>query len=390
MLRVSKFEVSRRFWSTATLMIAIGLVGCSQNSESTQDNSSSATPESANLASNLPQVVATNSLLCDLTQQIAEDTIALTCLMQPGQDPHTYAATPSDRRAIDESALVLYGGYNSSPGIDRLIEASSNSAPKVAVYEVAVPDPLMGSHDHGHEDAENSAHGHDHDEAAESHSHDHDEAVAADHDANHDHTNHDHANDEIAAADEELVPDPHVWHHAANNAAIVEVIAANLGQINPDAAEQYSQNADQLSDQFADINTWIEAQVATIPANQRKLVTTHDAFQYFASAYGLEVEGALSGLSTEEQPSAARLSELIDHIKAANVPAIFAETTATSQLIKTVADEAGVVVAEQPLYIEGPGGAGTSAETVQAMLISNTCTVVNALGGTCTNTNAPL
>jgi manganese/iron transport system substrate-binding protein len=144
-------------------------------------------------------------VICDLTKQIAQDTIALTCLMDPGQDPHTYQAKPSDRQAIDEADLVLYDGYDFAPGLIGLVDASSNSAPKVAVYEAAVPDPLMGAghdHDHGHDYAEEE--GHDH---AEGEAYDHAEGEA-------------HAHDEG-----ELVADPHIWHSATNNAAIAEVIA---------------------------------------------------------------------------------------------------------------------------------------------------------------------
>ena len=76
--------------------------------------------------------------------------------------------------------------------------------------------------------------------------------------------------------------------------------------------------------------------------------------------------------------------------KTLGVPAVFAETTSNPQLIETLAKNADVKVAADPLFVEGPGGPGTRAETIQAMLVSNTCTVVNALGGTCAETDAPL
>jgi manganese/iron transport system substrate-binding protein len=102
------------------------------------------------------------------------------------------------------------------------------------------------------------------------------------------------------------------------------------------------------------------------------------------------VKGALSGLSTEEKPSAGSLTALVDQVKGAAVPAIFAETTTNPELINSVARDAGVKVAEQPLYVAGPGGPGTNAETTQEMLVSNTCTIVNALGGTCAEADAPM
>jgi len=171
---------------------------------------------------------------------------------------------------------------------------------------------------------------------------------------------------------------------------MVEVIATNLAQVNPDQADFYQDNAAQLSAQFTELDGWIQTQVDTIPVNNRRLVTTHDAFRYFADAYDFEVKGALSGLSTEEKPSAGALTALVDQVKGATVPAIFAETTTNPDLINTVANDAGVKVAEQPLFVEGPGGPGTAAETTQAMLVTNTCTIVNALGGTCDEGSAPI
>jgi manganese/iron transport system substrate-binding protein len=105
---------------------------------SQQKNGVSALTATEEVSVELPQVVATTSMICDLTEPIAQDTIELTCLMDPGQDPHTYQAKPSDRRAIGEADLVLYDGYDFAPGLIGLVDASSNSAPKVPVYEAAV------------------------------------------------------------------------------------------------------------------------------------------------------------------------------------------------------------------------------------------------------------
>jgi manganese/iron transport system substrate-binding protein len=122
------------FAGIATVLLGLGLVGCSQEPVAQNDDAASETA-AEEVSVELPQVVATTSVICDLTEQIAQDTIALTCLMDPGQDPHTYQAKPSDRQAIDEADLVLYDGYDFAPGLIGLVDASSNSAPKVAVYE---------------------------------------------------------------------------------------------------------------------------------------------------------------------------------------------------------------------------------------------------------------
>ena len=112
------------------------------------------------------------------------------------------------------------------------------------------------------------------------------------------------------------------------------------------------------------------------------MITTHEAFGYFADAYGFEAAGVL-GISLEESSSAGRLAESIDLVRDTGVKAIFAETSSDRSTIETVARNAGVTVPEQPLYVDGPGGPGTPAETYQEMLAANTCTIVTGLGGSC-------
>jgi manganese/iron transport system substrate-binding protein len=378
---------TRRWIGVAALTFTVGVVGCTppEVSESPQGEADSATATEPPV--DRPQVVATSSVLCDLTQQIAEETIALTCLLEPNQDPHVYEATPSDRRAIEDADLVLYGGYAYESTLIRAIDATNTPAPKVAVFEEAVAAPLVGEphdHDHGHDD--------DHE-----HSHDHDDEHNHDHDHEHD-DEHSHAEDSadgaaVAVSGDEQehshadasseVPDPHIWHNAENGVRIAEVIRDNLEQIAPEHAELYQENTEAIAAELNQIDEWIRTQVVTVPEPQRRLVTPHDSMQYFAEAYGFTIVGALEGLSTEQRPSAARMSELVDIVQEAEVPAIFAEATTNRNLIEAIANDANVEVAEQPLFVEGPGGEGTPAPTYQAMLIENTCNIVDSLGGQC-------
>jgi manganese/iron transport system substrate-binding protein len=342
--------------------LVLALVGCAQSPLPNSEPVSAPTEDR-------PAIVATNTVLCDLTEQIAGDSVALTCLLDYGQDPHVYKPSPSDRAAIDDADLILYGGYQFESSIIGLVEATSNPAPKVAVYEEAVPEPIMAA-------------GHDHADHADHTDHaDHSEGEHADHAESEAHS------DGEAEAQQ---PDPHVWQNATNSGAIAAVLATHLGAAVPDQAAQYSQKAAALQAQFAQLDGWIQAQAETVPTANRTLVTTHDAFRYFATAYGFEVGGVLSGLSTAEKPSASALSELVEQIKAAQVPAIFAEATTNPKLIEAVAKDAGVGVADSTLYDAGPGGPNTEAATVQAMLAVNTCTIVNALGGSCDLGTAPL
>ena len=144
-----------KFSSIALVMaIASSITACNISTPTATNTTTTATTTSATTpvkTENLPLVVATNSVACALTKQIAGDTIDLKCLIEAGIDPHLYQPKPDDRKAIDSAKLVLYGGYDFEPSLIKLIQASSNSAPKIAVNEVAVPSPLLSEEGHSHD-----------------------------------------------------------------------------------------------------------------------------------------------------------------------------------------------------------------------------------------------
>ena len=308
----------------------------------------------------LPKVVATSSVLCDLTQQIAGKTIDLTCLVKPGVDPHTYALVPRDRKAIEQAQLILYNGYGLEPNLEKAIQAASGDITKVAVAEEAVPKPLLGdSHDHGAEE----------DDHEEKDDHDHSEEHQA------------HEKHEDNAQKDDEVPDPHVWHDPKQGAEMVTVLAENLAKLVPAQTETFSQNSKEMVTELKQIDAWIQAQIQTIPEKQRKLFTTHESLAYFANTYGLTVEGALQGLSTEQKLSAARVKDLVEDIKATPVPVIFVESGETPKLMQTVVQETGVQIAPTELFTDALGEANSRGNTYQTMLVANTETIVKGLGG---------
>ena len=162
---------------------------------------------------------------------------------------------------------------------------------------------------------------------------------------------------------------------------MVKVIRDNLTKAAPENTDLYTKNAQALTAELTQIDSWIKSQIVTIPAASRKLVTTHDALGYYSAAYSIPVEGALQGISTEEKATAARVRELTEEIKADRVPTIFAEVSANPNLIKTVAKEANVKLSEQELFADGLGAAGTEGNTYPKMLIANTKAIVEGLGG---------
>ncbi|MFS8119565.1 MAG: metal ABC transporter substrate-binding protein, partial [Microcoleus sp.] len=212
---------TRRLGGMAVLAIGFGLVGCTsapQASNSTPE-SPSATQTQASPSANLPKVVATTGVICDITKEIAQSSIDTTCLIKPGEDPHAYQTKPEDRKAIETANLILYAGYDHEPSIIKLIKSSNNSAPKIAVHELAVPKPLMGEHEHGPEEkAGNKPH-----------------------------------------AASEKVPDPHVWHNPKNGIRMVETIRDELIKVAPTNAQLYTTNATKLTNDLAKIDTWIKA-----------------------------------------------------------------------------------------------------------------------------------
>lgn len=310
----------------ATLTLLAGLAGCGSAPQSTAP-SPAATSGSTSAAGEKPLVITTNTVLCDLTKQIVAQTVNLKCLLAPGADPHVYEPTPDDKKAIETANLILYGGYDFEPTLIKLIQATSNAAPKVAVHELAVPNP------------------------------------------------------QTFEEDGKTETDPHVWHNAQNGIQIATVISEKLSQLEPANAQLYAANTQKITAEVGQIDTWIKSQIATIPQSSRKLVTTHDALGYYSKAYNIPIEGALQGISTEEAPTATRVKELVGEIKTDNVPTIFAELSSNPKLIETVAKEANVKLSEQELYADGLGEPGSSGETYQKMLLGNTEAIVRGLGG---------
>ncbi len=272
-----------------------------------------------------PKVISTSTIIADLTARVGGEEIDHQDILKPGDDPHVYEPVPADSVALEKADLILYNGYNLEPGLIKMINSTAVKAKKVAVGEAIKPLQLE--------------------------------------------------------KDGQKVPDPHVWGSAKNGIIMVKKIRDQLIELSPEDKEIFTENAAQLIRELENLDRWITAAIKTIPPSQRQLVTTHDAFQYYAHAYGLKVAGTLIGISTEEQPSAQTVKNLADAIKNLQVPAIFAETTINPALITTVAAEAGVKLAPQQLYSDSIGAVGTGGDSYVKMLRENTRSIVESLGG---------
>jgi manganese/iron transport system substrate-binding protein len=320
---MSKKSPLNNFFRAIFVGLTIGFVGCGNQAART-----TFTETSTQVNENLPQVVATTSILCDLTRQVAGNTVNLTCLISPTANPQFYKPKPEDRKAIQQANLILYTGYNLEPNLIKLIKATRNSAPKIAVGQLAVSKPQKLQVGGGN------------------------------------------------------VIDPHLWHNTKNTIKMVEVINSNLRKLESSNADTYTSNTKKITNELTQLDRWIKSRIASIPVKERKLVTTSDALGYYSKAYGISLAGGLQNISTNEKLTAAEMKNLAKNIKRAKVSTIFAEEAINPNLIQSVATEADVKISDRKLYAEGLGEPGSDGDTYQKMMIANTRTIVEGLGGT--------
>jgi ABC-type Zn uptake system ZnuABC Zn-binding protein ZnuA len=317
----------RRIWAAITLFVVVFAAGCGGN-----DADVGATPPGDGLV-----VVATTTQIEDMARQIAGERATVTGLMPANADPHDFEPTPGNIEKVADADLILEHGLHLDEWAEDLVEQSGTQATIAVVTERIVP--IEGEAGEEHDEAEGAP-----------------EAEG------------DHGGD-----------DPHVWFDVANARVMVENIRSALIEADLDGRGDYEAGATAYLAQLDELDAWIREQVATVPAANRKLVTDHDAFGYYVRAYGFTFVGAvIPGLDTQSQPSAQETAELIDHIRAERVKAIFTTASLSPDLARQIADEAGVAVVDD-LYGDALGPEGSGAETYVGMMRWNTTRIVEAL-----------
>ncbi|MFC0410720.1 metal ABC transporter substrate-binding protein [Roseomonas elaeocarpi] len=271
-------------------------------------------------------VVASFSILGDLAAQVGGSRIAVRTLVGPDGDAHTYQPRPSDAAAIREARLVLRNGLNFEPWLDRLIRSAGTKAQVVTAAEGVATRRMTGEDGHGHDST-----------------------------------------------------DPHAWQNIANARIYLRNIAAALAAADPEGAETYRANASSADSRLAALDEWVRAQVATVPAERRIVITSHDAFGYFGAAYGITFE-APQGMSTESEPSAAQVAALIRQVRARHVTAVFVENMTNPATLDRLAKDAGVTVRGE-LFSDALSRPGEGAETYEAMMRHNVGLLVPAMRG---------
>lgn len=315
------------------------------------------------------QVVAITNIIGDMVRNVASDRVDLTILIPTGSDPHTFQPAPQDVALITDAQVVFANGLNYEEFLAELIDNAGGDALVIYVAEGIETREFEGEHEH--DDEHDEEHGHDEeamaegDHAEEEHGEDH----AAETRDEHDEAEHHHHHEGV---------DPHAWMTPHNALVYVHNIEVALSKLDPANAETYVANGEAYESQLETLDQWVFEQIETIPAENRQMVTDHEAFGYYADRYGLEIVGAvIPSYTTAAEPSAQELAELEETIGEFNVPAIFIGTGVNPALAKQVAADTGTKLV--PLYTESLGSPGSGVETYIDFIRYNTMAIAQGL-----------
>lgn len=272
-------------------------------------------------------VLAAESFLADIAQNVAGERFVVDSLIPAGLDPHSFEPAPLDVvRISDSNVLVINGGGLESWAQGILDQASGE---RLVIEASAGLNARKSAEAEGHEEA-GTDHGHE--------------------------------------------TDPHFWLDPILVIRYVENIRDGFSQVDPTGKAEYARHAEEYIGQLKELDLWIRGQVEQIPEARRLLVTNHESLGYFADRYGFRVVGAvIPSVSTGASPSAQQIAGLIEHIRQTGAPAIFLETGANPRLAEQIAEETGIkVVTNLNIHSAGEGG-------YLAMMRSNVTMIVEAL-----------
>ena len=269
------------------------------------------------------------TVLTEIVEKAGGERVEVAGHIKPGVDPHQFELQPADLQILARAQLVLLSEKHMESYIDKLKESTGG---KALFLEIGGADrSAWGKGKHGHR-------------ADEKHAHEH------------------HA-------------DPHWWHSIALMQKAVRTVAGALGRISPSDAALFSRNAEAYQASLAELLNWARREIAALPRNKRKLVTSHDAFQFFAREHGFTIH-AIEGFSSAEQASSKRVAEIIRLIKAEKVKAIFAEDFENPKVLEEIVRQTGAKLGGT-LYADGLGPG--EASTYEGMYRHNVMTIVAAL-----------
>jgi zinc/manganese transport system substrate-binding protein len=263
-------------------------------------------------------VVASFSILGDFVRQIGGDSVNLTVLVGANSDVHVYTPTPADAKTVADARLLVINGLGLEGWLPRLLQSSGSKAQTVVATAGIVPLKL-GS------DA-----------------------------------------------------DPHAWQSVANAKIYVANIRDALMSADPADAEMFRARTDRYLSELDALDAEVREAIAKIPPERRKVISTHDAFGYFAAAYGIAFIAPL-GVSTESEPSARDIAKIIAQVRSAKIPAVFLENISDDRLVGRIAAETGAKLGGT-LFSDSLTSEKGDAPTYIAMVRHNIKALTGALG----------
>lgn len=272
-------------------------------------------------------VAASTTVVADLVRNVGGDRVVVTPLAAAGTDPHTFQPTPDSIKTLASARVAFLNGSGLEEWWGKTVKSVGRKDLLVVELSKGLATITMPGHAHG---------GHSH-----------------------------------AAG-----PDPHVWLDPVLVKQYTDRIREALTRADSDGAASYAERASAYRAKLDELDAWIRAEVETIPVVRRKLVTFHNAFQYFANRYGVAVRGFVVA-SPGKEPSAKMLAELVRRIKQEQVPAVFIEADFNPKILETVGRDAGVKVVTN-LY-DGSLSDGPPADSYLNLMRHNVTTMVSAL-----------
>jgi zinc/manganese transport system substrate-binding protein len=272
------------------------------------------------------KVASFSTVLSEIIQKVGDKNVTVSSLIKPGQDPHEYQLTPGDLAAATASDLVLLSGK----GMEASYLNNLRDALPKRVEVLAVGDQLPGLGKGAGGEKGGSA---------------------------------------------EATEDPHWWNSVSEVEKATALVRDELIHLDPGHTAGYQAGAAAYLSELKELDLWAKRKIAELPRDRRKLVTSHDAFQYFAKEYGFQID-SIEGLTTDQEPSVSHVSTLIAEIKKQGVKAIFLENTLNPKVSAEITRESGARIGGT-LYADGLGpGEG---ETYIGMTRYNVNTIVDAL-----------
>jgi zinc/manganese transport system substrate-binding protein len=270
--------------------------------------------------------IATTSIIADLVRNVGGDRVDVRALVGANGDAHVYSPTPGDAREVAAAAVVFVNGLGLEGWLPRLVTASGTKPPTVVATKGITP-LRMRDEDHPGR----------------------------------------------------TVIDPHAWQSVADAKIYVANIRDGLAAADPAGKAFYESNAQAYLAKLDALEQEVGAAIAAIPAERRKIITTHDAFGYFGAAYGMSFL-APEGVSTDSEPSAKDLARIIRQIRKQKIPAVFLENVSDPRLMEQIARETGAAIGGK-LYSDALSEPSGPAATYIDMMRYNVRELAKALRG---------